>query len=325
MTGSIRRFGPPDPRRFNEGSSRRWFYVRLALYAAVAGGILLFRVIPSLRAKAPAPAFPVLDTTLEISGTSLAPDLVAKLSEEYRLEYPKVEVTLREGSTTQALEDIVNRRTDVAFLARAPKEEEMRAIQAIGDTVTTFAVATGGIAILTSSASEQGPLSVDELRAILRGEGGARRIVVPDPNRGLWDELAARLGLDPDSLPPAVHWVGDERAVIEAVAGDRDALGIASTLVLPEDLEPDGARAVPIRKAASGEAFTANKQEVATGEYPLFHYLYVSCRPGSGALASGFVTFLFSGRGQRLVSRAGYLPARDVPRPIQLTSRPIGS
>jgi ABC-type phosphate transport system substrate-binding protein len=74
-----------------------------------------------------------------------------------------------------------------------------------------------------------------------------------------------------------------------------------------------------------GSAFTANTQAVATGEYPLFHYLYVSCRPGSGALASGFVTFLSSGRGQRLVSRAGYLPAREVPRPIQLTSRPIGS
>jgi hypothetical protein len=67
------------------------------------------------------------------------------------------------------------------------------------------------------------------------------------------------------------------------------------------------------------------ESEVATGEYPLFHYLYVACRPRGGVQASGFVSFLSSGRGQRLVAREGYLPARDVPREIQLTNKPVAT
>jgi phosphate transport system substrate-binding protein len=325
VTRSIRRFGPPDPRRFQDGS-RRWFWVRLAIYGLVAAGILMFRVVPSLRPHAPeVPKFPVMDTSLEISGVSLAPDLIARMKDEYVAEYPKVGVVLREGGTAQSLEDLVNRRTDVAFLARPLKPEESRVIQDVGDSVSTFAIALGGIAVLASTASSQAVLPIEELRRLLSGENATRRVVAPEPNRGLWEELAARLELDPETPPPNIHWVADERAVIEEVAGDAAALGVASTLALPSPLQVEGVREVPVQGAGQTNAFTANKQEVATGEYPLFHYLYVSCRPGSGALASGFVTFLFSGRGQRLVSRAGYLPAREVPRPIRLTSRPIGS
>jgi phosphate transport system substrate-binding protein len=324
MTGSIRRFGPPDPRRFAP-AGRRWFYVRLGVYAAVVLGILVFRVMPSLRSKAPVLTFPSADRSLVITGAGLAPELVARLADEYRAEYPAVEITTHAGGTTQALEDLVNRRADVAFLAREPKPEEAKLIRDHGDSVETYPVALGGIAIVAGSASPQGPLDGEGLRRILLGEAEPRRLIVPDPNRGLWDALAQRLELAPGALPANVTWVASETEVLEAVAGDRSALGIASTLALPESLESAGARFVPIRKSPEALAFTANKQEVATGEYPLFHYLYVSCRPGSGALASGFVTFLFSGRGQRLVSRAGYLPAREVPRPIQLTSRPIGS
>ncbi len=326
MTGSIRRFGPPDPRRFAPSSGRRWYLVRLAIYATIVLGLVAFRVVPSLRSKsASLPVFPVADRSIVVTGTGLAPDLIMRLLEEYRTEYPDVEIAAREGGTTQALEDPVNRRADVAFLAREPKAEEARVIHDRGDSVETFAVALGGIAIVAGEASPQGPLDIPTLRRILRGEAEPVRLVVPEPNRGLWDALALQLELAPDMVPANVSWVASEIEVLDAVAGDRSALGIASTLALPPDLGGEGVRFVPIRKSAEALAFTANKQEVATGEYPLFHYLYVSCRPGSGALASGFVTFLFSGRGQRLVSRAGYLPARETPRPIQLTSRPIGS
>jgi phosphate transport system substrate-binding protein len=298
----------------------------LAIYATIVLGLLAFRVVPSLRSKSvPLPSFPVADRSLVVTGADLAPDLVPRLLEEYRVEYPDVEIAVLPGGTTQALEDVVNRRADVAFLAREPKAEEARVIRDRGDSVETFAVALGGIAIVAGEASPQAPLDAPSLRRILQGEAEPVRVVAPDPNRGLWDALTERLELPPDMVPSNVTWVPSEVEVMDAVAGDRTALGIVSTLALPADLGGEGVRFVPIRKSPEALAFTANKQDVATGEYPLFHYLYVSCRPGSGALASGFVTFLFSGRGQRLVSRAGFLPAREIPRPIQLTSRPIGS
>jgi phosphate transport system substrate-binding protein len=269
------------------------------------------------------PSFPALDTTLEISGTSLAPELTLRLIEEYRLEYPEVVVDARPGGTTQALEDLVNRKVDVAFLSRPPTARESEAIRAVGDSAMTFPIALGGIAIVAGTSSEFDSMSLDELRREVRGEGRSTKLYSPDPNRGLWVTLTSQLGV-PHEVPPNLQWVAEDKDVLQGVAGDASALGFASMLALPADLEGAEARFVPLRRTPDAAAFAANSQEVASGDYPLFHYLYVSCRPGSTALASGFVTFLFSGRGQRLVSRAGYLPARDVPRLIQLESKPIG-
>ena len=70
---------------------------------------------------------------------------------------------------------------------------------------------------------------------------------------------------------------------------------------------------------------TPGEDEIATGDYPLHHYLYVSCRPDGGIQGSMFVTHLFSGRGQRTVKRLGFLPAREVAREIVLTTDPIGT
>jgi hypothetical protein len=156
-----------------------------------------------------------------------------------------------------------------------------------------------------------------------RIEGDPLHLYVPEPNRGLWDGIVAQLGI-PQGPPPSLRWMAGENEVVEAVANDGEGIGLGSTLALPADLPGLGARAVPVRRSASDTAFTASDEELAAGEYPLYHYVYVACRPGRGALAAGFVTFLFSGRGQRLVSRLGYVPAREVPRLVQLVSQPIG-
>jgi ABC-type phosphate transport system substrate-binding protein len=195
--------------------------VRFAIYTAIVVLLLVFRVVPSLREKAPPlPAFAQTDTTLDIAGTSLAPELVGRMSAEYVAEYPNVTLSPREGGTTQALEDLVNGHADVAFLAREPNEAESRVIRDRGDSVSTFAVAIGGIAVVASEASDQGPMTVEELRSILRGDV-RRRVIATDRNRGIWDVVAIQLGLDAGAVPDHVQWVVDERSVLEAISGDR--------------------------------------------------------------------------------------------------------
>jgi len=323
LAQGLRRFGKPDPGKFQPRSNRKYFFIRLGIYTAIALGLVLFRAIPQLRNRVPV-ELPSTDASLELSGKSLAPDLIGRLIEEYRSDYPEVHVGAREGGTTKALEDLVNRQVDAAFLSRLPNERERTAIREVRDSVMTFPIALGGIAVLVGPSSTVDSLSLDELRRAVQGEGPWTKLYAPDPNRGLWEALTTQLGVSADP-PPQLQWVPAEEDVVAAVAEDPAGLGFASTLALPRDLSPSMARPVGIRKAEGQPAFTANPQEVATGDYPLFHYLYVSCRPGSSALASGFVTYLYSGRGQRLVSRSGYLPAREVPRLIQLDNKPIGA
>lgn len=324
MSTWLRRFGPPDPRRF-QGSGRSWLPLRLSIYALVVVGLVLWRVHPALRDRGPHPTFQKVDTTLELSGTSLAPPLIERLLAEYRSEYPKAEVVLRPGGTTQALQDLVNREADVAFLVRPPLEEESKVIRSQGDSVETFPVALGGIVLWVAPSSPIESLSAAEVHAIFRGDSSVvKRIYSPEPNRGLWDAVAERLELAPSEMREG-FWQADEAAVVAAVEHDWECLGIGSTLALPDSADLGGVREVKLRAAQGDTVFTANPQSLASGDYPLFHHFYVSCRPGSSALASGFVTYVYGGRGQRLVNRLGFLPARNVPRLIQLASKPLGA
>jgi ABC-type phosphate transport system substrate-binding protein len=298
------------------------------VYAAVIGALLYFRVLPSRLPRVTSlPTFGTVDTTLVLAGTSTAPGLVDRAVEEFGSDFPRVVIERRQGGTRHGLEDLVNGLADVVFLSRLPTPAESEVLASRGDSVATYPVALGGIAVVVGETSALDNLSLDDLRRLLgpdgADEGGPLRAYVPDPNLGLWDALAAQLGL-PGDVPESVRLMAGEKEVLEAVSLDPRGVGFASTLVLPADLVSSGVRFCSIRRTGADSAFVPSEEQVAVAEYPLHHHLYVACRPTPGGLASSFITFLVTGRGQRMIGRWGYLPARDVPRLVQITSEPVG-
>jgi phosphate transport system substrate-binding protein len=321
----LRRRGPAG-----EGGASRSLLVRLLVYTLILMVLFVWRVLPGLRAHFPGGSpTPANDRALVLTGGALAPDLAARLIAHYRELYPLIDVHLRGGGTRQALEELINGDADVAFLSREPTAAETAAIRAAGDSAMTFPIALGGIAVLTSKRTDIDSLAVDAIRELARGAGPAagsrvrgRRLYATEPNSGLWTALTAQLGL-PDAPPSTLAWVGADSDVVDAVARDASGLGFASTLDLPADLEARGVKALWVYQGERGARGT-DARSLAAGDYPLIHYFYVSCRPSSGALASGFVTYYYSGQGQRLIAREGFLPAREVGRDIILTRKPLG-
>jgi ABC-type phosphate transport system substrate-binding protein len=316
--------------RHATGLRARILRARFWVYGLIVVALVLFRVLPGLRSRITLQAHPVPSAnTLRLSGLDLAPELIPKIAETYRGLYPEIKFSVLRGGTRQALEDLFNGRADVAFTSRPMTHEEEVIVHSIGDTALSFPVALGGIAVLASKRIPFDSLRVMDLKEILEGhaprdlrlEGGAPHLYAPDPNLGLWTALSSQLGL-PDSAGAKVTWLASDDEVVQAVAADVDGIGFASTLALPQDLDRMGVRNLSVYRDSSGLAAMPDEGSVAAGEYPLYHYLYVSCRPDGGPAASGFVSFLYSGRGQRLVEREGFLPAREVPREIQLSRKP---
>lgn len=314
----------PPPRR--PGAS--FLRARIWIYVSIIVVLLSLRVVPGLvgrwKASEKARSAP---KTLTLAGIDLAPTLIPRIVDAYRVLYPQIQFRLLPGGTRQSLEDLFNLRADVAFTSRPMTAEELKIVHSIGDSALSFPIALGGIAVLGTAGAEPDSLSIDELRTILAGGSGSLRpshLYAADPNLGLWTALTGQLGL-PDSTGAEVSWMATDFEVIQAVGADRGAIGFVSTLALPADLERRGVRAVGLRGQQTWMAAPLSTDNVAGGAYPLYHYLFVSCRPEGGPLASGFVSFLNSGKGQRLVEREGFLPARAVPREIELVQRPIGT
>ncbi len=305
----------------------RWYF-----YGAIVLLLLLFRFAPAIRipGKVPMPQ-DASRSSLVLAGLDLAPILIPRLAEEYHKLYPQVSLRVNPGGTKHALQDLINRDADVAFLSRPLTAEEEAVVRAVGDSAMSYPIALGGIAVLAALGFGADSLHLDDLRRVMAGQrtvwfpsgrASRLRLYAPDPNLGLWSALTAQLEI-PDTASASVYWQEDDIRVAQAVAQDPGGLGFASTLALPERLGRLGVQALPVVGKRSSPASEPTQVAVAAGEYPLFHYLYVACRQDCSPTASGFVSFMHSGRGQRLIEREGFLPARAVPREIQLTSKPI--
>jgi ABC-type phosphate transport system substrate-binding protein len=268
-------------------------------------------------------------TTFKLVGRELAPAVVARMVENYKREYPQLNVVVGDGGSVRALEALANRQAGVGLLYRPPTSDEQKIIQtAVDDTVLYFPVALGGVAVLGNSALATDSLALNDLRRFLRDESGTgfERLYAADPNQGLWDAFCGGLGFAEGAAELGrVTFLREEAEVIQAVAADPGGLGIGSTLTLPDSLGALGVRAMRILPDTGSVAVGPGYEMVGYGEYPLYHYLYAACLSNGSVRAAMFVTHLTSDRGQRQIERAGVLPARQTLRQIYLTRRPVGS
>ncbi len=326
---------------------RMWLLIRIAVYLAVILGIALYRGgVPFKRFRSALRSAGVDHPTLVLAGRDLAPPLVEKLAAEYRRDYPQLKVTVLPGGTYRALDQLLARETDVAFLMRVPTAAEQELFrQADGDTAVTTSIALGGLALLAGAQASLGPVSLDALKAALApaSAGGAPgaglgslcgRFYAPDPNEGTWEALLVALGMPVGAAADTsgtkagpVVFLADPAAVMQAVAADPTSWGVVSTLsagLEPEAGPPAGTRFVGVVATRGVAAVSPAAANVATGDYPLHHSLYVACRGAGGLEGVKFVNHLGTARGLRQVENAGVVPARLVAREIQLSRDAVG-
>jgi len=299
---------------------------RVWVYAFIVLGLLLFRMLPGLRSRVPAFRFlpASVEERLVIAGSDTAPELIPRVVNYYRRQYPKLALETRPGGTVAGLEDLLNHRADVAFLSRPPSALEDSIAHSVGESLVVLPVALAGTLVLTAATAGPESLTVSALREILSGTSSraVSRVYAPDPGLGLWGAVASQLGV-PEEGPPGIIWLQDDVEVARAVVLDPGSLGFASSFKVDPARQP-GCRAVRITADPATAAAHPGQAEIAGGAYPLYHRLFAAYRAKPGVNASAFVTFVYGDDGQALIRNGGFLPAREIAREIQLAQEPVG-
>ncbi len=251
---------------------------------------------------------------INVAGSTTVLPIVAQAAKVYRKMHPDLVLTVSGGGSGVGVAGVRAGTLDLGMASRELSGEER---QALGGRVEVVAVARDAVAVVVSKAVYLGGvqrLSLAQIAAIYRGEirnwkaldGPQRRILVLDkePSRGTRHVFAkAVLGDAHARAPGASIIVGSNSEEQAAVARSDSAIGMLSNAWLN-----DRVRAVAVGEGQA--AVLPTLEHVADGRYPIQRRLNILVPVDASPATRGFVEFLLSDEGQKIVGETGYLPIR---------------
>ena len=201
-------------------------------------------------------------------------------------------------------------------------------------------IGTDAIALVVNPANPDTLLTVASLRRILRGEIGSWRELNPSSHRGriklVFDHAhssTVRYAVDSicrgQALRQDAYAQGNNAKVIDYVASDPDALGVIGVSWVGNDRDStnlsfsDRVRVVALSNEAQATRFNSFKPYqayLALEDYPLCRDVYVLLTDPREGLATGFTSFVCNDRGQRIIYRAGLVPATQLIRVVNVNN-----
>ena len=252
---------------------------------------------------APAEQPAALSGAVSTNGSTSMEKVIGALSEQFMADNPSVKITYDATGSGAGIEAASNGSADIGLSSRALKDEEV-ASGLVGTTV-----ALDGIAIIVNAESQVADLTVEQIAKIFTGEitdwsqvGGAAgeiSCIGREAGSGTRDGFESITGTkDTCKLAQELTSTG---AVIEAVAGNPNAIGYAS---LSSVEGKDTIKAVTVGGVACTE------DTVLDGSYEIQRPFVLVTKDGAelSAQAQAFFDFATSAAAGDLIRAAGAVP-----------------
>lgn len=249
------------------------------------------------------PAAVELSGTVSTNGSTSMEKVIGALSEQFMADNGGVTVTYDATGSGAGIEAASNGSADIGLSSRALKEEET-ASGLVGTTV-----ALDGIAVIVNAGSKVADLTVEQIAKIFTGEitdwsevggdAGTISCVGREAGSGTRDGFETITGTkDTCVLAQELTSTG---AVIEAVAGNPNAIGYASLSSV------EGKDTV---KAVTVDGVACSEDTVLDGSYAIQRPFVLVTKDGAAlsAQAQAFFDFATSADASDLIRAAGAVP-----------------
>ena len=221
-------------------------------------------------------------------------------------------VEIDKRGTASGFSDIVSGDAEIGMTARKPTVQELDDAWQLGDLhspAQEWVVALDGLAVLVAPGNPVSSVSIAQLRDILTGRirdwsqlGGRAGAIDLHlmPGQSGTQELTARfvLGNGKASAPARRH--PTQTALIAAMRGSANALGIVGLRVSHVGLKPLGIR-------SGAQVFLPDMLSLRSEDYPLAQRLHFHTPQLITALGRGFVQYAISPAGQAVVDRSQFV------------------
>jgi len=275
-------------------------YLKFSLWVAV---VALSTVFPgSARGAA-----------ITVKGSDTLVILAQKWAEIYMASHPEVKIQVTGGGSGIGFAALQNNTTDIADASRPIKPAERAAcIKIFGKSPREYKVALDGLSVYVNGDNPINELSLDQLEQIFTGKarnwkqfGGKDSPITVysrENSSGTYEFFKEHVLKGHDFTSSAQTMQGTA-ALLQSVSRDPNGVGYGGAAY------GHGAKALKIKKTPDSQAVEPSEDNVVTGKYPIWRYLYNYMNPekDKGDIAA-YLNWIRSADGQKIVKDVGYYP-----------------
>ncbi len=227
--------------------------------------------------------------------------------------YPEAHIDLREGTSREAVAALFGARADLAVISRELVPEERRAAVQGRLEVDGYRFARDAAVLVVNPANPVTNLTREDARAIYGGTlrnwsvlGGRNEPIeslVPPAGSDLMEFFSEEV-MQGEAIGSGSRTVSNDSEAVRAVMNRPG--GIAVATLGATALGGKALRMAPVRGLAY---YSPDLEMVHDGRYPVTRFYNLYARSRGPALANGFITFVTSMDGQKLIRSSGLVPA----------------
>lgn len=259
--------------------------------------------------------------SLVVRGSDSALPLMQREAQTFMMLYPNSRIKVEGGGSRAGLAGIIDRSARVGVTSKDLDEEELGFFQEVREKPVTFKIAIDAVTLIVNTQNPVDALALDEARAIFTGKvvnwqavRGRNKPILPvvqNPNSGTrrWFQQVTLKG---EAFSSRVYQVNTVEEVLQTIREHPEAVGFLSM----SRLDPS-VKVLSIQSDPGVPPVEPSQASLLDHSYPLSRPIMLVTPGEAEGLASGFISYITSTPGQRIVADMGFLPA-TVPVTIRM-------
>lgn len=254
--------------------------------------------------NASAPAGPVIEGRLHLTGSSTTAPLMAEIANRFQTLHPKVTINVEMGGSARGISDVRDGKADIGMVSRVitDKEEDLKG----------FPVARDGLGLLVHKDNPVTILTATQVADIFAGRiknwskvGGANASIIVinrEEGRGTAELFTDHFKIKYSEMHQQIV-LGDNSLVFDAVAAQPNAISLMSVIAT----ENQAKAGVPVKLVAL-DGVAATRSNILSDNYPLARPLTLVTRGLPAGLVKSFIEFSLSPQAVGIIETMGYVP-----------------
>jgi phosphate transport system substrate-binding protein len=252
-------------------------------------------------------------------------------------QYPDAHLSLKSGPARSVVSDFAADSFRVMTIARKLNKEERDALTAAGVRIEEYEVARTAIAVVAHPAVPDSAFRIGQLDSIFSGTVArwpgrpklSFELAVGSVNASTTEIFRKEVLRSGGGYDPTAKSFSTDEDVLQYVSRTPGAIGIVTVDALLANTSPVVVVSVssPAMRPDSTYAPTTSYSPapgfVFLGYYPVTAPVYMYSREVDRNLALGFISFVCSAEGQKVIQRNGLVPVTMPVRLVQTTSQPV--